>query len=66
LAAREVSLEEVYANWPVSTKPEIHVKAIEELFSSGATIVNIHTGQKDQRRVIEFYGKNVIPKFAKS
>jgi F420-dependent hydroxymycolic acid dehydrogenase len=66
LAQKEVPLEEVYADWPVSTKPEIHVKAIEELFSSGATIVNIHTGQTDQRRVIEFYGKNVIPKFAKS
>jgi len=23
--------------------------------------VNIHTGQSDQKRVIEFYGKEVLP-----
>ena len=33
-----------------------------ELFQSGATIVNIHSGQSDQRKVIEFYGKEVLPK----
>jgi hypothetical protein len=33
-----------------------------ELFSSGATIVNVHSGQKDQRAVIDFYGTFVLPK----
>jgi hypothetical protein len=32
------------------------------LFASGATIVNVHTGQKDQLRTIEFYGREVVPK----
>ena len=36
----------------------------QELFDSGATIVNIHTGQQDQKRAIEFYGSKVLPHFA--
>jgi TAT-translocated FGD2 family F420-dependent dehydrogenase len=61
-ADKEVPLEKVYADWPVSTDPEVHVKKVKELFESGVSIVNIHTGQQDQRRVIEFYGKEVLPR----
>lgn len=32
-------------------------------FQSGATIVNIHAGQRDQIRVIDFYGTRVLPEF---
>ena len=35
---------------------------IHELQESGASIVNIHSGQPDQRRVIEFYATHVLPK----
>jgi hypothetical protein len=31
-----------------------------------ALIVNIHSGQADQRRVIEFYGGEVLPRLAKA
>jgi F420-dependent hydroxymycolic acid dehydrogenase len=61
-ATAELPLPEVYRDWPVSMNPEVHVKAVTELFQSGATIVNIHSGQADQKRVIDFYGKNVLPK----
>ena len=61
-ANSEVPLEKVYGDWPVSTDPAIHIKAITELFDSGATIVNVHSGQEDQKRVIEFYGKEVLPR----
>jgi F420-dependent hydroxymycolic acid dehydrogenase len=61
LANQEVPLEQVYGDWAVSTDPQVHIKAVNELFSSGATIVNIHSGQRDQRGVIEFYGHEVIP-----
>jgi G6PDH family F420-dependent oxidoreductase len=64
-ADREVPLETVYEKWPVSTDPGIHVEAVTKLFESGATMVNIHSGQQDQMRVIEFYGKNVIPRLRK-
>lgn len=60
-AEEEVPLETVYADWPVSTEPEPHIEAITALFKSGATIVNIHSGQADQRRVLEFYGERVLP-----
>jgi hypothetical protein len=35
---------------------------VEQLFAAGATIVNIHSGQQDQKKIIDFYGKNVLPK----
>jgi hypothetical protein len=65
-AAKDLKLEKVYSTWPVSTDPEVHAKAITKLFDSGVTIVNIHTGQQDQRRVIDFYGKEVLPRVRRS
>jgi len=61
LADSQVPLEKVYEDWAVSTDPQVHIKKINELFDSGANIVNIHCGQDDQRRLIEFYGKQVLP-----
>ena len=55
----------VTEGWPISTDPDAHVKAISELFESGATEVHIHSGQPDQKRVIEFYGKQVLPRLKK-
>jgi TAT-translocated FGD2 family F420-dependent dehydrogenase len=61
-AESEIPLEKVYQDWPVSTDPNVHLKTVTELFESGVTIVNIHSGQNDQKRVIEFYGKEVLPR----
>ncbi len=58
----ELPLEEVYGKWPISTDPEVHAQALVELFKGGATIVNVHSGQPDQMRVIEFYGEHVLPR----
>ena len=41
-------------------------EALEKAFDGGATEVHIHSGQPDQRRVIEFYGKEVLPRFRKA
>lgn len=57
-------IEEVIADWTVSPEPEKHIAAINELFHSGATIVNVHSGQADQQKVIEFYGSWVLPELA--
>jgi F420-dependent hydroxymycolic acid dehydrogenase len=46
----------------VSTDPQVHIKKVNELFESGVSIVNIHSGQADQKKVIEFYGREVLPK----
>jgi TAT-translocated FGD2 family F420-dependent dehydrogenase len=60
-AVAELPLPKVYGDWTVSTDPAAHVKAVKELLESGATIVNIHSGQPNQQRVIEFYGSEVLP-----
>jgi TAT-translocated FGD2 family F420-dependent dehydrogenase len=61
-ANAEVPLEEVSKGWTVSTDPDEHVRALQEAFTSGATEVHIHSGQRDQRRVIEFYAEEVLPR----
>lgn len=61
-ATAELPLDKVYDDWPVSTDPSVHIQAVQELFESGASIVNVHSGQADQKHVIDFYGKQVIPK----
>ena len=62
-ADSEIPLEKVLSSWAVGTDPAVHLKKVQELFDSGATIVNIHTGQADQKKVLEFYGANVLPSF---
>jgi TAT-translocated FGD2 family F420-dependent dehydrogenase len=54
-------LEEVMKGWPISTDPGPHIQKIHELQESGVSIVNIHSGQPDQRRVVEFYTTRVLP-----
>jgi hypothetical protein len=49
-------LPKVFGDWTVSANPDAHVQTIKMLFDSGVTIVNIHSGQPDQQKVIEFYG----------
>lgn len=61
-ANAQIPLEQVYEGWAIGTDPNVHLKKIRELFDSGVTIVNVHSGQPDQERVIQFYGKEVLPK----
>jgi F420-dependent hydroxymycolic acid dehydrogenase len=63
-AEQEVPLNQVFADWPISNDPAVHIAAIEKLFDSGVTIVNVHSGQPDQQKVIAFYQNSVLPKFA--
>jgi F420-dependent hydroxymycolic acid dehydrogenase len=57
----ELPIDKVTADWVISPDPAEHVMAINQLFESGATIVNIHSGQADQQKVIEFYTNWVLP-----
>lgn len=63
-AAAELPVEQVTADWTVSPNPGDHIAALNRLFDSGATIVNIHSGQIDQQKVIDFYGNWVLPELA--
>ncbi len=65
-AQAELPLPKVYGEWTVSQDPGAHVQAIQKLFDSGATIVNIHSGQLDQHKVLDFYGKEVLPRLRRS
>jgi F420-dependent hydroxymycolic acid dehydrogenase len=61
-AQSELPLPKVYGDWTVSSDPLAHVAALKKLFDSGVTIVNVHSGLADQQRVVEFYGKEVLPR----
>jgi alkanesulfonate monooxygenase SsuD/methylene tetrahydromethanopterin reductase-like flavin-dependent oxidoreductase (luciferase family) len=61
VAMEKSTPERVVDGWLVSPDPDAHVAAVRELAASGATHVFVHSPQPDQRKVIEFYGKRVIP-----
>jgi TAT-translocated FGD2 family F420-dependent dehydrogenase len=65
-AEANTSIEEVTQSWAIGTDPAVHIKKMHELFENGATIVNVHSGQPDQARVIEFYGSHVLPTFKRA
>lgn len=66
LADQQIPIEQVESDWAIGTDPAVHINKINELFASGVTIVNIHSGQADQRRVLEFYGSKVLPQVRRS
>jgi TAT-translocated FGD2 family F420-dependent dehydrogenase len=56
-------IDEVLQSWAIGTDPAVHIKKMRELFDSGVSIINVHSGQPDQTRVVEFYGTHVLPTF---
>lgn len=60
-AAADLPLSKVYEEWVVASEPEPHIAGLRQLFASGATTVVIHSGQPEQRKVLEFYGERVLP-----
>jgi hypothetical protein len=49
------------SSWAIGTDPAVHIKKMHELFDGGVSIVNVHSGQPDQKRVMELYGMHVLP-----
>jgi F420-dependent hydroxymycolic acid dehydrogenase len=60
-AETDVELDKLIAQWPASTDPDEHIQALRALFDSGVSIVNVHAGQDDQAKAIEFYASKVLP-----
>jgi TAT-translocated FGD2 family F420-dependent dehydrogenase len=56
-----IPIQDVYKNWAISLDPQDHVKAIKKLYDAGVTHVVINSHQADQSKVIDFYGKQVLP-----
>ena len=59
--AKSLPVEEVTSSWVVSDDPTTHAEAISQLFDQGVTEVYVHSGQRDQHAVIDFFGKQVLP-----
>ncbi len=62
-AAADTPLDEVLTSWVVGSDPAIYIRKMHDLFDSGVSIINIHSGQPDQARVIDFYAEHVLPAF---
>ncbi|GAA4603334.1 F420-dependent hydroxymycolic acid dehydrogenase [Actinoallomurus liliacearum] len=60
IAEQRWPLEKVYAAWPRGTDPQVHITALQRLLDAGVTPF-VHSGQADQPRVIDFYGREVLP-----
>jgi F420-dependent hydroxymycolic acid dehydrogenase len=60
------SIDAVLAGWSVGTNPNVHIQAVQKLFESGATIINIHPAQQDQEKAIDFYRRSVLPELKPS
>ncbi|NTU82340.1 MAG: TIGR03557 family F420-dependent LLM class oxidoreductase [Chloroflexales bacterium] len=61
-AAKNVDVSAATSPWVVSTDPEAHAEAIRSLLDAGVGEIYIHAAQPDQRRAIEFYGREVLPR----
>jgi hypothetical protein len=61
-AEEQAKLEDVYRNWVIGEDAEVHIRGIQKHADAGATDVFIHSGQADQRRVIDFYAREVLPR----
>jgi TAT-translocated FGD2 family F420-dependent dehydrogenase len=61
-AQQEVKVDEVLKSWVVSKDPGVHVRKIQELIEQGVTTIYVHSAQPDQRKVINFYSSEVLPR----
>jgi TAT-translocated FGD2 family F420-dependent dehydrogenase len=57
--------ERVIRPWVVSPDPGPHIERLNALFEAGATQVYVHSPQPDQRKVIDFYRREVLPAVAR-
>jgi TAT-translocated FGD2 family F420-dependent dehydrogenase len=55
-----------WRDWTVSTDPAAHIKHVQGLWAAGATHVFVHSGNQDQMRMIDFYGREVIPRLSRA
>jgi TAT-translocated FGD2 family F420-dependent dehydrogenase len=60
-AEENSTAEREMEQWLISGDPQAHLDAIKRLVEAGATHVFVHSAQRDQRRFIDFYGREVLP-----
>ncbi len=64
-AEAKISDEKVASKWVVSKDPAEHAAEIQKLFDAGITEVYVHSGQQDQMAIINFFGKEVLPRLGR-
>ncbi len=64
-ATEELSAWDGWRDWTVGADPQVHVDNIHKWWDAGVNEVWVHSGQQDQLRVIDFYGKEVLPRLAR-
>lgn len=64
-AEAKISDKKVSSDWVVSKDPAEHAAAIQTLFDAGITEVYVHSGQQDQMQIINFFGKEVLPRLGR-
>jgi alkanesulfonate monooxygenase SsuD/methylene tetrahydromethanopterin reductase-like flavin-dependent oxidoreductase (luciferase family) len=62
MAQNEVPIDEVLKTMTISEDPQAHIDRLQALIDGGVTHIFVHSGQEDQQRVIDFYGRQVLPK----
>lgn len=60
-AEADVPIDQVVAKFTVGEDPGIHIQALQKLIDAGVTHIFVHSAQQDQRKVINFYGRHVLP-----
>jgi F420-dependent hydroxymycolic acid dehydrogenase len=60
-ANADIPLDKVIEDWVIGGDPQVHIDAIQKLADNGVTHIYIHSAQPDQQRVVEFYGREVLP-----
>lgn len=59
--------DKVFESWTIGPDPASHLSHIRcESYGRAASPFNIHSGQIDQRRVIDFHGSKVLPKIGRA
>lgn len=54
--------KKVSSTWAISDDPAEHADKIQKLFDAGITEVYIHSGQQDQMKIVNFFGREVLPR----
>lgn len=60
-AENQISIDDVITDWVISTDPQVHLNSIKELSHLGATHIMIHCALPNQLKVIDFFGREVLP-----
>ncbi|RZS87135.1 TAT-translocated FGD2 family F420-dependent dehydrogenase [Motilibacter rhizosphaerae] len=62
-AERMFSMAQVTSTWPKGASAQVHVDAVQGLLDMGV-LPFVHSGERDQPAVIDFYGEHVLPKIS--